>query len=95
MWKRSDLAVDELEELDGNVMELCVYRADDGLNGPFNSLYAGLKRTGVLLCVIVDGGDVGDDVKSCNLDEIQILESLLVILNLQSNRQKKQRQLMN
>lgn len=51
--KKTDLAIDELEELKGNVVELFVDGSDDGLDRTLDGLNSRFQWTGVFFGVFV------------------------------------------
>ena len=79
----TDLAIDELEEFEGDVVELLVDRSDDGFDGAFDSLDARFKWTGVFFGVLVEARETYHEVDRRHLDEIQVLELSLIFMNLQ------------
>lgn len=69
----ADLAVNELEELEGDVVEPLVDRSDDGFDGAFDGLDARFEWTGALFGVLVESREADQDVDRRHLHEIQIL----------------------
>lgn len=81
--EKAYLPVSKLEDLERNAVEFLVDGTDDGLDGAFYSLHAGLQRPWILLCKVVDAPEEHDCVHGRELDEFQIFQTLnLPILSL-------------
>lgn len=76
----TDFAVDELEELKGDVVEPLVDRSDDGFDGSFDGLDTRFKWTRVLLGEFVEAREADNYIDRRHLNEIQIFEIILSIL---------------
>lgn len=69
----ADLAVDEDEEIEGDVVEPLVDRSDNGFDVAFDGLDARFEWTGALFGVVVEGREADHNVDHRHLHEIQIL----------------------
>lgn len=76
----TDLAIDELEEVERDVVELIVDGADDGLDRPLHRLDAGLQRARALLCVLVQLRHAHHRLQCRHMHELQVPQPLLLLL---------------
>lgn len=73
----TDLAINELEDLKGNGVELVVDGADDGLDGALDGLDARLEQARVLLGKVVKPREAHHRLHRRHVEEVQVSQPLL------------------